>query len=165
MKYFTNRNYEDRMIQTDSLDRKILRVLQKDAAISNQELAERVGSSAASCWRRVKALEEAGVLGPAVRLVNPAALGRGLDVFCQIRMNSQSRAMRAAFEEFIDAQEDVVECYSISGDWDYLLHIVAQDVADYERVLMRGILDHNAIATSSSIFVLRRIKHRTAVPV
>ncbi|MDT1064312.1 Lrp/AsnC family transcriptional regulator [Paracoccus sp. CPCC 101403] len=153
------------MIQIDALDRKILRALQEDASLSNQELAERVGSSAASCWRRVKALEEAGVLGPAVRLVDPARLGRGLDVFCQIRMKSQGRAMRATFEEFIEAQRDVVECYSISGDWDYLLHIVAEDVADYERVLMHGILDHEAIASSSSIFVLRRVKHRTAVPV
>lgn len=153
------------MIHLDSLDRKILRVLQVDGSLSNQDLAERVGSSAASCWRRVRALEEAGVLSPAVRLVDPAKLGRGLDVFCQIRMKSQGRAMRATFEEFINAQEDVVECYSITGDWDYLLHIVAQDVADYERVLMRGILDHDAIASSSSIFVLRRIKHTTAVPV
>lgn len=155
----------DQMTQVDTMDRKILKALQRNGALSNQELAEQVGSSAASCWRRVKGLQEAGILGPAVRIVNPAKLGRGLDVFCQIRMKSQGRAMRAAFEEFIDTQVDVVECYSISGDWDYLLHIVAQDVADYERVLMRGILDHDAIASSSSIFVLRRVKHTTAVPV
>lgn len=153
------------MIQMDSMDRRILRTLQREGDLSHQDLAERVGSSAASCWRRVKALQEAGILGPAVRLADPAKLGRGLDVFCQIRMKSQSRTMRAAFEAFIDTQEDVVECYSITGDWDYLLHVVARDVADYERVLMHGILDHEAIASSSSIFVLRRIKHTTAVPV
>ncbi|MBT0779097.1 Lrp/AsnC family transcriptional regulator [Paracoccus sp. pheM1] len=73
--------------------------------------------------------------------------------------------MRAAFEQFIDLQEDVVECYSISGERDYLLHIVAKDVSDYEKILMRGILDHESIASSSSIFVLRRVKHSTAIPV
>ncbi|MTH79217.1 Lrp/AsnC family transcriptional regulator [Paracoccus aestuariivivens] len=153
------------MPQLDSIDRKIIAALQREGGLSNQELAERIGSSAASCWRRVKALEEAGILRPPVRLVDPARLGRGLDVFCEIRMKNQSRAMRAAFEAFIEAQEDVVECYSISGDWDYMLHIVAEDVADYERVLMHGILDHPAIASSSSIFVLRRVKHTTAIPV
>lgn len=153
------------VIQLDRIDREILKELQTDAELSNQELAERVGSSAASCWRRVKALREAGVLGPAVRLVDPALLGRGLDVFCEIRMKSQNRESRSAFEDFIALQEDVVACYSISGDWDYLLHIVARDMKDYERVLMRGILNHDAIANSSSKFVLRRIKFQTSIPV
>ncbi|RID91144.1 Lrp/AsnC family transcriptional regulator [Gemmobacter lutimaris] len=153
------------MDQIDPIDRRIIQTLQSEGGLSNQDLAERVGSSAASCWRRVRALEEAGILGPEVRLVDPAKLGRGLDVFCQIRLSAQTRKMRAAFEAFIDRQEAVVECYSISGDWDYLLHIVARDVADYEQVLMHGILDHEAIASSSSIFVLRRVKHTTAIPV
>lgn len=152
-------------IQLDRIDRKILIELQANAELSNQELAGRVGSSAASCWRRVKAMQEAGVLGPAVRLVDPALLGLGLDVFCEIRMKSQNRANRQAFEDFIARQKDVIACYSISGDWDYLLHIVARDMADYEKVLMRGILNHDAIANSSSKFVLRRIKHQTALPI
>ncbi|MDS9469254.1 Lrp/AsnC family transcriptional regulator [Paracoccus sp. MBLB3053] len=155
----------NKAIQIDSIDRKIIEALQVNGRLSSQELAERVGSSAASCWRRVRALEEAGVLQETVRLVDPVLLGRGLDVFCQIRLKSQGRSQRAVFETFIDAQQDVVECYSISGDWDYLLHVVAKDVADYERVLMHGILDHDAIASSSSIFVLRRVKHKTAIPV
>lgn len=153
------------MIQLDAIDRRLIRILQQEGDISNQDLAERVGASAASCWRRVKALQESGILGATVRLADPAKLGLGLDVFCQIRMKSQSRAMRAGFESFIEAQEDVVGCYSITGDWDYLLHIVARDMADYETILMRGILDHEAISNSSSLFVLRRIKHTTAAPV
>lgn len=152
------------MFQPDDLDRRILSELQTRADLSSQDLADRVGASSASCWRRVKAMQEAGVLGPAVRLVDPEKLGRGLEVFCQIRMKSQSREMRAAFERFIGAQEDVVACYSISGDWDYLLHVLARDVAEYEKVLMQRILDHEAIASSSSIFVLRRVKHTTAIP-
>lgn len=150
--------------QLDAIDRRILRALQRNAGVSNQELADQVGASVASCWRRVRALEEAGILGPQVRLVVPTRIGRGLDVFCHIRMKAQDQATRAAFEAFVESHEEVVECYSTSGDWDYLLHVVAHDVADYERVLMRSILDHPAIAGSSSTFALRRVKHTTALP-
>lgn len=150
--------------QLDPIDRRILRVLQRNAGISNQDLADQVGASAASCWRRVRALEDAGILGPQVRLVVPEQIGRGLDVFCHIRMKAQDQVTRAAFEAFVESHEEVVECYSTSGDWDYLLHVVAHDVADYERVLMRSILEHTAIAGSSSTFALRRVKHTTALP-
>lgn len=152
-------------VQLDDIDRRILRVLQRRGAISNQDLADEVGASATSCWRRVRALEDLGVLGPAIRLVQPDAVARGLDVFCHIRLKMQDQVTRSAFESFIESHDEVVECYSTSGDWDYLLHIVAHDVADYERVLMKGILDHRAISTSSSMFALRRIKHTTALPV
>lgn len=153
------------MDQLDDRDRRILRVLQQDADLSTQELADRVGLSSASCWRRIRAMQETGIIGPSVRLVDPARVGLGLDVFCYIRMKGQNRDMRAPFERFIEMQEDVVGCYSVSGEWDYLLHIVTQDVAVYERVLMQRILEHEGIASSSSIFVLRRIKHTTAIPV
>lgn len=153
------------MDQLDDRDRRILQELQQDAGLSTQDLSDRVGLSSASCWRRIRAMQEAGIVGPSVRLVDPGKVGLGLDVFCYIRMKAQSRDMRAPFERFIEMQEDVVACYSISGEWDYLLHILTKDVAVYERVLMQRILEHEAIASSSSIFVLRRIKHTTAIPV
>lgn len=152
-------------LQIDAIDVRILKMLQKQADLSNQDLAERVGTSTASCWRRVKALRESGILGPAVRVVTPAKVGLGLDVFCYIRMRSQERGMRASFERLIETQEDVIGCYSISGEWDYLLHILTHDVASFEEALMQRLLDHEAIANSSSMFVLRRIKHSTAIPI
>lgn len=153
------------LFQLDPTDRRILRVLQADAGLSNQELADRVGSSAASCWRRVRAMQAAGILGPLVRRLDPAGVGRGLDAFCQVRLKDQTREARATFERFIDQQDDVVECYAVSGEWDYVLHVLAADVADYERVLMRVILEHASIAASSTVFALRRVKHSTAIPV
>ncbi|HXV31540.1 MAG TPA: Lrp/AsnC family transcriptional regulator [Sinorhizobium sp.] len=149
----------------DLIDRKILRLLQEQADISHAALAEAVGASPASCWRRIKALDTAGVLGKTVRLVNPDRVGRGLNVFCQIRMKSHDAVARRSFEHFVESHEEVLECYSMSGDWDYLLRVVVADVADYERLLMRGILTHEAVANSSSHFALKSVKYSTAVPV
>jgi Lrp/AsnC family leucine-responsive transcriptional regulator len=149
----------------DAIDRKILRILQEQADISHAQLADAVGASPASCWRRIKALETAGVLEKAVRLVNPEMVGRGLNVFCQVRMKSHDLLARRNFERFVESHEEVLECYSMSGDWDYLLRVVVADVADYERLLMHGILTHEAVATSSSHFALKSVKYSTAIPV
>lgn len=149
----------------DAIDRKILRILQEQSDISHAALADSVGASPASCWRRIKAMDTAGVLGKTVRLVNPDMVGRGLNVFCQIRMKSHDPAARRSFEHFVESHEEVLECYSMSGDWDYLLRVVVADVADYERLLMRGILTHEAVANSSSHFALKRVKYSTAIPV
>lgn len=149
----------------DGVDRRILEQLQANAQLSNAELAELVGSSAASCWRRVKALEAAGVLGPAVRLLNPDALGRSVNVLCNVRVRSHARESRSAFEEFVRERREIMECYSMSGDWDYLLRIVAVDVADYERFLMRVLLEHPSVGGASSHFALSQTKYTTALPI
>jgi DNA-binding Lrp family transcriptional regulator len=151
--------------QLDPIDRKILRILQRQADISQTNLAEEVGVSPASCWRRVKALEASGVIGPAVRLLDQHAIGRGLDVICQVRMKTHDMTARADFERFIQDHEEIMECFSMSGEWDYMLRVVVGQVGDYERFLMRELLNHPAIATSASHFALNRIKYTTAMPV
>lgn len=151
--------------QLEPLDRRIVAMLQADAAISHAELAERIGSSAASCWRRIKALEAAGVLTSTVRLVNPDRVGRGVNVICNIRVRSHTRDVRGDFEAFVRDKPEVMECYSMSGDWDYLLRIVAADVADYERFLMHVLLEHPSVGAASSHFALSTTKYTTSVPV
>lgn len=151
--------------QMDEVDRKILRALQEDAGLSHAALAERVGASPTSCWRRIKALEEAGVLRGAVRLVDPRSVGRGVNVMLQLRMKSHAPETRQAFETFLRARPEIMECYSMSGEWDYLLRIVVADVADYERFLMRELLNHPNVAVSASHFALSQVKYTTAVPV
>lgn len=155
----------DNQFNLDVTDRRILRVLQSRAEISHAALAEQVGASTASCWRRIKAMEAAGVLGQTVRLVAPEAVGRGLNVFCQVRMKTHDPIARRDFERFVESHDEVLECYSMSGDWDYLLRVAVGDVRDYERLLMQGILTHEAVATSSSHFALKRVKYTTALPV
>lgn len=149
----------------DELDRRILRILQREGDISNAALAERVGASAASCWRRIRALEDGGVLGRTVRLLNPSAIARELDVVCQVRMKSHDHPAREEFERFVAQWDEIMECYSMSGEWDYQLRIVVADVRAYEEFLMQRLLRHPAVAASTSHFALKRIKYTTAMPV
>jgi Lrp/AsnC family transcriptional regulator len=149
----------------DVVDRRIVRELQRDASLSHAALAERVGASAASVWRRVRSLEKAGVLGRAVRLASAEALGRSVNVLCQVRMTRQSVEARSEFEAFIQSREEIVECYAMSGEWDYLLRIAVSDVADYDRFVMRGVLAHPSVASAASNFALRQVKYSTEIPV
>ena len=152
------------MFQLDAIDDQILSALQRDGSLSSASLAEVVNASPASCWRRVKVLEDAGILGPVVRLVNPEAIGRDLDVFCQIRMRAQDSASRQDFQRAMSLEPTILEVYSVTGDWDYLLHLIVRDMKDYEAILMNHILAHKSVATASSVFALRRVKHTTVVP-
>jgi Lrp/AsnC family transcriptional regulator len=152
------------MSSIDSTDRKLLRHLQRDATLTHADLATRVGTSAASCWRRVKAMEEQGVLREAVRLVDPKKVGRGVNVMCQARLKSHSPEHRKAFEQFMQAHEEVMECYSMSGEWDYLMRIVVGDVGEYERFLMKDLLGHPSVATAASSFALSQLKYTTVIP-
>ena len=151
--------------QLDAVDRRIVRELQRDAGLSHAALAEKVGASSASVWRRVRNLEKMGVLGKAVRLADPSFLGRSVNVLCQIRMTRQTVEARAQFEEFIQSREEIVECYAMSGEWDYLLRISVRDVADYDRFVMRGVLAHPSVAHAASNFALRQVKYTTEIPV
>jgi Lrp/AsnC family transcriptional regulator len=138
--------------------------LQEQGDISQSQLSEKVGASPASCWRRIGKLEAAGVLGKTVRLVDADTIGKGLNVFCQVRMKSHDPVARRDFELFINSHREVLECYSMSGDWDYLIRAVVGDVREYESLLMRGILTHDAVLTSSSHFALKAVKYTTALP-
>jgi DNA-binding Lrp family transcriptional regulator len=152
-------------IHVDAIDRRILREIQLKGDITSAELAETVGASAASCWRRVKRLEAEGVLGPVVRLANAKALRRGLTVFCWVRMKSRAPEDRAAFETFLANSEEIVDCYSISGEFDYQLRILTEDMDSYEAFIMRRLLTQTFVSSTSSQFALKCIKHTTAIPV
>ncbi|KUF10914.1 Lrp/AsnC family transcriptional regulator [Pseudoponticoccus marisrubri] len=151
--------------QLDPVEARMLALLQKDAGLSTAQLAEATHSSPATCWRRLKSLEERGILGPPVRLVDPARVGRGMDAFVQIRMKSQDSRSRALFQRTMELEPAIIEVYSISGEWDYLLHLVVRDIADLEEVLMRRVLELDCVAGSSTLFALRRVKHTTEIPV
>jgi Lrp/AsnC family transcriptional regulator len=151
--------------QIDGIDRRIIRELQRDASLSHAALAEKVGASPASVWRRVRSLEKAGVLGRSVRLADAKALGREVNVLCQVRMTRQTTDARAEFEQFIQSREEIVECYAMSGEWDYLLRIAVRDVADYDRFIRQGVLAHPSVAHAASNFALRQVKYTTEIPV
>lgn len=110
-------------------------------------------------------MEDAGVLRATVRLVNAEQVGRGVNVMCQVRMRSHAPDDRRGFEDFLTTRPDVMEAHSMSGEWDYLLRIVAEDVAGYERFLMRELLNHPNVATAASHFALSQVKYTTALPI
>ena len=151
-------------LSPDALDWRILDEVQKEGSLSNAELAERVGSTPPSCWRRLRQMEEAGILRGAVRLVDRRRIGLTVHVVCHIRMRSHSTESIDAFERFAHAEAQIIECYSMSGEWDYLLQIVARDVDAYEAFLMGKVLKHPSVAGASSHFSLRTVKYTTALP-
>ena len=109
-------------------------------------------------------MEEAGILRQTVRLADRKALGQTVHVVCSVRMRSHSTESIEAFEAFVANEACVLECYSMSGEWDYLLQIVACDVEGYETFLMRKLLKHPSVAGASSQFSLRIVKFTTAIP-
>ena len=149
----------------DAADRRIVRALQRDASLSHAAIAEQVGASPASVWRRVRNLEKENVLGPTVRLADAGRLGRSVNVLCQVRMSRQTMDARDEFERFIEGREEIVECYAMSGEWDYLLRIAVRDVADYDRFIRQGVLAHPSVANAASNFALRQVKYTTEIPV
>jgi Lrp/AsnC family transcriptional regulator len=152
-------------VTIDAIDRRILAELQRDGGLSHAELGERVGSSAPSCWRRIKALEAIGLLKGPVRLVDADKLGLGVNVMCHVRMRSHVRENIVAFEDFVRGRPEITECFSMSGEWDYLMRVVVSDVADYQQFLMDVLLGHPSVAGASSHFALSLTKFTTALPV
>jgi len=149
----------------DEIDKKILKHLQEEARISNADLADRVGLSAAPCLRRVRALEARDVIRKYVTLVNPSALNLGVTVFVQISLDLQVEDRLEIFEHAITRRPEVLECYLMTGDADYLLRVVVPDVAAYERFLKDVLTRVDGVAGIKSSFALKQVKYSTVLPV
>ena len=152
------------IVDLDVVDRRILAVLQENARISNVDLAEQVGMSSSPCWRRVKTLEDSGVIAKHVSLVDPAAVGLPVSVFVQVTLERQIETALETFEQTVLARPEVMECYLMTGDSDYLLRVVVADLSAYERFLMDHLTRLNGVASIKSSFALKQVKYRTALP-
>ena len=148
----------------DAIDIRILRELQHDSSLSNVELARRVHLSPSPCLTRVKALEAAGVIQRYVALANPKALGLDLNVFINISLKEQSKAALAAFEERIAEHEEVMECYLMTGDADYLIRVAVPDMAALERFILEQLSPMKEIEKIRSSFALKQVRYKTALP-
>jgi Lrp/AsnC family leucine-responsive transcriptional regulator len=151
-------------LSLDRIDRRILAELQQNARLSNTELAERAGISASPCWRRVRQLEESGIIERYVTLLDPAKLGLAVSVFVQVRLATQVESALEIFEQAILARPEVMECYLMTGDADYLLRVVVPDLGAYERFLMDHLTRVPGVANIRSSFALRPVKYRTDLP-
>ena len=149
----------------DSIDLKILNIIQGAARISNTELAERVGLSPSPCWRRVRVLEESGVIQRYVTLVNADAVGLPINVFATVTLEKQVEGALERFEAAVASRPEVMECYLMTGEFDYLLRIVLPDLAAYERFLMDHLTRIQGIASIKSSFSLKQVQYKTALPI
>jgi len=149
----------------DTTEMKILRLLQDDARITNQELADKAGMSASPCWRKVRKLEEDDVIQGYRAVLNRKKIGLGVMVFIRVTIDSHSEAEARKFEEEVTALEDVVACYSIGGDADFLLQVVASDLDSHADFAMSVVRRLPGIKEMQSMFVLKEIKPLTAYPV
>lgn len=145
-------------------DRRLLSELQQDASRKQSELAELVGMSRTSCWRRIRDFEEAGLIERQVTLLNPKLAGFSIEVLLFVAMTEHTDENREHFERHVSLLPEVMECFSVSGERDYLLQVVAKDMDSYNEFLNAQILRHAAVQSASSTFVLRRVKYSTALP-
>lgn len=151
-------------ISLDSSDIKILELIQQDATLTNQDIAEVSGVSATSVWRRIKNLEDVGVIKGTVALLDQKKTNLNVSAMIHVRLNQHGEDTRVEFEKFIDKRPEVTECYAILGKYDYSLMVVVPDVEKFEKFLAGHLLNHPLISESTSFFTLRQVKYSTALP-
>ncbi|QYU66822.1 Lrp/AsnC family transcriptional regulator [Leptolyngbya sp. 15MV] len=149
----------------DAADRRILRVLQRDGRIAVTALAEEVGLSATPCLRRIKRLEEEGVIARCAAVVEPARVGLPIQAFVQVSLSEHSEAIVAAFHKALAAREEVLAAWAMSGEMDYMLHVVAADFDAYAEFALKALLRMPGVKETRSSFVLTALKPPGAVPV
>lgn len=148
----------------DRLDRNILQELQIDARLSNQQLAERVALSPSPCLRRVRALERSGVIRQYVALLDAAKIGLGLLSYVSVKLEKKGKMPVEQFSRSVRNWPEVVACYAMTGDVDYLLRVQVEDLEHYARFIMEKLLKQPGVIDIRSNFVLERIKDTTALP-
>ena len=151
--------------QLDAIDRQILQVLQADGRLSNVDLAERVHLSPSACLRRVKRLEDCGVIGQYVALLNAKALGQHGTCFTIINLATVGEKLLQVFEQAVRDQPEVLDCFYVAGSNDYLIRFSYRDAEDLERFHTQVLMRLPGVERSNSMLVLRTVKKTTALPV
>ena len=152
------------MAEIDHHDRNILHVLQTNGKIGNQELAEKVNLSNSPCWRRVKKLEDSGVINGYVVMLNPKILGLTAMAYVHIALLDHTQQTIEMLDEFVANQEQIIECSSITGPNDYVLKIIEKDTESLERFIMQKLLRLGIVRASTTNLILRQKKYTTALP-
>lgn len=151
-------------MQMDSIDLKILSELQQNAKLTNAELASRVNLSASPCLTRVRALEAAGIIDRYVTLLDPEEIGLTVNVFIQISLDRQVEMALERFEKAVSQFPEVMECYLMTGNADYLLRVVVKDLGDLERLIVNRLSRIENMSSIRSSIALKRVKYHTELP-
>ena len=152
-------------MKLDRFDHSLLTILQNEGRITNSELAQRVALSESACLRRVKALESHGLIEGYTARLNQHKAGLGVNVFVSITLERQERADLEAFEKAVRLVREIMECYLMSGDYDYLLRVVVADTADFERLHSRQLTALPHVARVHSSFALRTVQRSKVLPI
>lgn len=160
-----NTQKEERVIMLDELDKKILRCVQDNPDITMRALGEAIGQSHSPCWRRLQRLKDAGIIGEKRYIVDPETVGFEIRVLCFVRTIEHRRERLHAFENAVQRIPEILQCYSLSGDHDYVLHVIAKSVRDYEETVKNAIVELPNVQSISTSFTLRKVKDSRSIPV
>lgn len=149
----------------DAIDLKILDILQRDCTLSVQEIAEQVNLSTSPCWKRIKRLEDDGIIKSRVALLDGSKIQLGISVFVHLKTLRHDNAWLESFSERILHFDEVVDCYRMSGDWDYLLRVVVKDIHAFDKFYKQLIKDVEGLSNVSSSFAMEEIKYTTRLPI
>ena len=149
----------------DRIDRRIVDALQRDGRLANNELAAQVNLSPSPCLRRVRSLEEAGVIKRYVALVDPAKVGLNMLAYVTVKLEKKGQMPAEDFASAVNTWSEVTECYSMTGDMDYLLRVQVEDLDHFSRFIMGKLLKQSGVADVKSSFALQRVKETTVLPV
>jgi Lrp/AsnC family transcriptional regulator len=152
-------------VRTDSIDRQILDCLQRDGSLSTAQIARQVGLSQSPCWRRIRRLEQAGVIRGRVGLLDRRRLGLEVMVFASIKLSEHGRRALPEFEEAVTGLDEIVGAYVMTGENDYLLKVVTRDIESYERLLRSHLLQLPTVREVHSQIVLSEMKATTNLPI
>ena len=152
-------------IQLDDADRRILRIIQDQPDLTIRELGDQVGLSHSPCWRRLERLREHGIIGDKRYVVDPQAVGYEVVALCFVKSSEHSRERLQAFEDAVQNVPEVLQCYSLSGDYDYVLEVLARSIREYEEAVKNAILQLPNIQSLSTSFTLKRVKKSYSIPV
>lgn len=148
----------------DIVDKRILSILQRDATISISELSEQVNLSTTPCWKRVKRLEEEGVIKARVALLDSKKVARGVSVFVHIKTQCHEREWLDNFANVVSDFEEIMECYRMAGEWDYLLRVAVKDIEAFDLFYKRLVNRVSGLADVTSSFAMEEIKYSTRLP-
>ena len=151
-------------VSLDAIDIKILDLMQRDASLSTAELAERVGLSQSPCWRRIQRLREEGYIKGVVAIVDPKLLGFNMQIFAQVKMTTLTDDERANFHKAINAIPEILDCWTVFGEMDAMLRVLAPDVTWYQDFIFNVILKLPGVIDVRSIVTLTESKSTTAIP-
>ena len=152
-------------LDIDETDRRILRVIQEKPGLTMRELGEETGLSHTPCWRRLQRLQDIGIVSEKRYIIDPEAVGFDIVVFCFVRITEHRRERLQEFEKAVAGVPEILQCYSLSGEYDYVLQVVSRSVRDYEATVKNALTELPNVRSISTSFTLKRVKASTVVPI